>query len=219
MGNFSEQKWGISVSAVNVNGFQTQPGELGDWPDELLLTDADGDVVFDPEWPDEALLDTSSEAKRAQIASVVEPWIEGCADSGFNAVEFDNLDTYERSDGALTLDDNLALAARLVEAAHGAGLAAAQKNAAEDAEALREAASFDFAVAEECAVFDECDMYADVYGEHVISVEYSDTEIDFATACAAPSAPASMVLRDRDLTGPDDDAYVFALCDDTDLRE
>jgi len=205
-------------SICYVNGFQTQPGELDTWPSEALLTDARGEIVFDPDWPDEALLDTSTDAERALIAGVVEPWIRGCAEAGFDAVEFDNLDTYERSDGALTLDDNLALAALLVGAAHRAGLAAGQKNAAEDAEMLHEAAAFDFAMAEECTVFDECSLFADVYGEHVIAVEYSDTGIDFATACAAPSAPASMVLRDRDLTGPDDDAYVFALCDSTGPR-
>ncbi|MFD4958445.1 endo alpha-1,4 polygalactosaminidase [Microbacterium sp. NPDC058389] len=205
-------------SICYVNGFQTQPGELDTWPADALLSDHDGDVVFDPEWPDEALLDTSTDAKRALIAGVVEPWILGCAEAGFDAVEFDNLDTYERSDGALTLDDNLALATMLVDAAHGAGLAAAQKNAAEDADLLHEIAGFDFAVAEECTVYDECGLYADAYGAHVIAVEYSDTDVDFAAACADPSAPASLVLRDRDLVGPDDEAYVFALCDGADLR-
>ncbi|WP_318152871.1 endo alpha-1,4 polygalactosaminidase [Microbacterium helvum] len=201
-------------SICYVNGFQTQPGELGDWPEEAVLTDPDGDVVFDPDWPDEALLDTSSAAKRARIADVVTPWIRGCADVGFDAVEFDNLDTYERSGGALTLDHNLALATLLVDAAHGVGLAAGQKNAAEDAAVLHATAGFDFAVAEECAVYDECALYTEVYGDHVIAVEYSDTSLDFAAACADPAAPASLVLRDRDLVGPDDDAYVFALCGD-----
>ncbi|MGN6127894.1 MAG: endo alpha-1,4 polygalactosaminidase, partial [Humibacter sp.] len=200
-----------AYSVCYVNGFQTQPGELETWPKQTLLRDAQGEPVFDPDWPDEALLDTSSAAKRDLIARIVAEWIRGCVASGFDAVEFDNLDTYERSDGALTLDDNLALAALLVDTAHGVGLAAGQKNAAEDARMLKKSAGFDFAVAEECAVYDECGLYADVYGDHVIGVEYSDTDVDFAAACADPSAPASLVLRDRDLVGPEDDAYVFAL--------
>jgi len=204
-----------TYSICYVNGFQTQPGELDVWPAEVLLTDVDGGVVFDPAWPDEALVDTSSEAKRALIAHVVEPWIQGCAESGFDAVEFDNLDTYARSGGALTFDDNLALAAVLVDAAHGTGLAAGQKNAAENAEQLHERAGFDFAIAEECVVYDECGLYSAVYGEHVIAVEYADTGVDFVDVCADPSTPASVVLRDRDLGGPDDDAYVFALCGET----
>ena len=198
-------------SICYVNAFQTQPGELDSWPAEVLLTDADG-VVYDPAWPDEALLDTSSASKRTQIAAVVEPWIRGCAESGFTAVEFDNLDTYARSAGALTFDDNLALAAALDDMAHVAGLAAGQKNAGEDAATLRAQAGFDFAVAEECLAFDECDLYRAAYGEHVIGIEYADSDVDFATACRRDSAPRSLVLRDRDLVGPDDDAYVFALC-------
>ncbi|MFB7893501.1 endo alpha-1,4 polygalactosaminidase [Microbacterium sp. NPDC056044] len=198
-------------SVCYVNAFQTQPGELDAWPAGLLLADADG-VVYDPAWPDEALLDTSSASKRAQIAAIVEPWIRGCAESGFAAVEFDNLDTYARSAGALTFDDNLALAAALIDVAHEAGLAAGQKNAAEDAATLRARAGFDFVVAEECQAFDECDVYRAAYGEHVIDIEYSDTDVDFATACRRASAPRSIVLRDRDLVAPDHDDYVFALC-------
>jgi len=201
-----------AYSICYINAFQTQPGELDAWPADLLLSDAAGAVVRDPAWPEEALLDTSSASNRARIASILEEWIGGCAESGFDAVEFDNLDTYARSDGALKLHDNLALAADLVAAAHEAGLAAGQKNAAEDAATLRERAGFDFAVAEECLVFDECGLYTAAYGAHVIAVEYSDTGIDFARACDEPSAPASLVLRDRDLVGPGDDAYVFGVC-------
>ncbi|PRB14191.1 hypothetical protein [Microbacterium sp. MYb62] len=35
-------------------------------PEELLLH-ADGEVVFDPDWPDEALLDTSTAEHRDRI--------------------------------------------------------------------------------------------------------------------------------------------------------
>lgn len=199
-------------SVCYVNGFQTQPGELAEWPDDLLLHDGD-DVVFDPEWPDEALLDTGSAAQRSRIAEIVIPWIEGCADSGFQAVEFDNLDSFSRSLGLLTLDHNLALAELLVDAAHGVGLAAGQKNAAEHAEALKERAGFDFAVTEECAAYAECGAYTAVYGPHVIDIEYTDQlPRSFAELCADPDAPASLVLRDRDLVTPDDEEYVFAGC-------
>lgn len=199
-------------SVCYVNGFQTQPGELDAWPDDLLLRDGD-EVVFDPDWPDEALLDTGSAAQRSRIAEIVIPWIEGCADSGFQAVEFDNLDSFSRSGGALSLDDNLALAELLVDAAHGVGLAAGQKNAAEYADALKERAGFDFAVTEECAAYAECGAYTAVYGPHVIDIEYTDQlPRPFAELCADPDTPASTVLRDRDLVTPDDEGYVFAGC-------
>ncbi|OIJ33031.1 hypothetical protein BK819_10345 [Microbacterium sp. LCT-H2] len=199
-------------SVCYVNGFQTQPGELDAWPDDLLLRDGD-EVVFDPDWPDEALLDTGSAAQRSLIAEIVIPWIEGCADSGFQAVEFDNLDSFSRSGGALSLDDNLALAELLVDAAHGVGLAAGQKNAAEHADVLKERAGFDFAVTEECAAYAECGAYTAVYGAHVMDIEYTDQlPRPFTEMCADPDAPASTVLRDRDLVTPDDEGYVFAGC-------
>lgn len=200
-------------SVCYVNAFQTQPGELGDWPDELVLS-ADGQPVVDPDWPDEALLDTSSDQDRDAIAEIVESWIRQCAADGFRAVEFDNLDTYTRSDGALTLDDNLELAEDLVEIAHEAGLAAAQKNAAEDAQVLRDEAGFDFAVAEECAQLDECDLYRRAYGDHVIAIEYDAAS--FRAACDDEEMPPSAVLRDLGLTAPDDAAYVFELCPSAD---
>jgi hypothetical protein len=202
-----------AYSICYINGFQTQPGELDDWPEDTILKNDEGDPVIDPAWPDEALLDTSTKARREAIADVIEPWITGCADDGFDAVEFDNLDSYTRSDRALTFDDNLALATTLVAIAHEHGLAAGQKNAAEDALTLHERAGFDFAISEECASFDECAAYTSVYGDHVIDIEYrDDLDLDFAAACAENRMPPSTVLRDRDLTTPDDDAYVFELC-------
>jgi hypothetical protein len=199
-------------SICYVNGFQTQPGELDGWPEDLLLH-SDGETVFDPDWPDEALVDTSTADRRERIAAIVTPWIAGCAEAGFDAVEFDNLDSYSRSDGALSLDDNLALATALVAAAHTAGLAAGQKNAAEDAAVLHAEAGFDFAVTEECAAYDECGAYTDVYGDHVIDIEYTDQlPRPFKELCTDDDAPASMVLRDRDLVTPDHEEYVFATC-------
>lgn len=199
-------------SVCYVNGFQTQPGELDGWDDDLLLHRG-GEPVIDPDWPDEVLLDTSTPDRRERIAAVVGAWIAGCADAGFDAVEFDNLDSYTRSEGALALEDNLDLASRLVRIAHDAGLAAGQKNAAEDALAMHERAGFDFAVTEECAAFRECPAYAAVYGEHVIDIEYVDQlPRPFAEMCADPESPSSMVLRDRDLLTPDDEGYVFETC-------
>lgn len=201
-------------SICYVNAFQTQPGEQGDWPNDLLLHDDLGDPVTDPDWPDEVLVDTSTPERVAAITEIVGPWIVGCATAGFDAVEFDNLDTYTRAP-QLTMDGNLALASRLVEIAHASGLAAGQKNAAEDAAVLRAEAGFDFAVVEECHRYDECAAYTDVYGGQVIIIEYADDRYDrddFAAACAGSGDDVSMVLRDRDLLRPDEAGYVFDVC-------
>ncbi|GAB3152393.1 endo alpha-1,4 polygalactosaminidase [Microbacterium neimengense] len=199
-------------SICYLNAFQTQPSERDEWPDDLVLRQNNADLM-DPDWPDEALLDTRSDDGRQAIAARVGEWIDGCAAAGYAAVEFDNLDTYTRSEGLLSADDNLALATLLVERAHRAGLAAGQKNAAEDAERLRAEAGFDFAVVEECAYYDECAAYTDVYGDAVVAIEYTDaTDRPFDELCADPAVPASLVLRDRDLTMPGDADYVFEIC-------
>lgn len=200
-------------SICYVNGFQTQPGELDIWPDDLLLHDEAGKPLIDPGWPDEALLDTSTADQRDAIVAILTPWIRGCADAGFAGVEFDNLDSFTRSAGALTAADNASLAVELVSVAHEAGLAAGQKNSAELAASLQAEAGFDFAVAEECVAYDECARYTEAYGDHVIAIEYPDSlTTPFADACADPDTPASIVLRDRDLVTPADEGYLFELC-------
>ncbi|MEV5042051.1 endo alpha-1,4 polygalactosaminidase [Microbacterium sp. LMI1x-1-1.1] len=197
-------------SVCYVNGFQTQPGELDAWPDDLLLRDDEGQPIIDPDWPDEVILDTR---KARDIAKVVEPWIRDCASDGFDAVEFDNLDTYTRTGGALSRDDALNLATLLVDIAHDVGLAAGQKNAAEDASFLHSRAGFDFAVVEECAAYEECSAYTEVYGDHVLAIDYTDNlPRPWDEVCADPVTPASVVLRDRDLVTPDDPGYVFETC-------
>lgn len=200
-------------SACYVNGFQTQPADRQWWLDEhpdLVLRDDAGEPVVDEGWPDELLLDTSTDANVAALAEVVGAQVAVCAERGFDAVEYDNLDSWTRSDGRLDEDGAVALATRLVAVAHEAGLAAGQKNTPDLGTRGRDEAGFDFAVAEECAQYDECAAYTDVYGDAVLDVEY---EVDgFAAACADPDRPASTILRDRDLSTPDDRAYVLEVC-------
>ncbi len=199
-------------SICYINGFQTQPGEQELWPADTLLT-IDGELVFDSDWPDEVLLDTSTNAKREAVLGIVGPWIEGCARDGFDAVEFDNLDSFTRSHGVLTIDDNVALASAFADVAHGVGLAVGQKNAAEYSARLKQDAGFDFAVAEECAAYEECGAYTIVYGDAVIDIEYTDAlPREFDDMCADPESPGSMILRDRDLATPGDPDYVFETC-------
>ncbi len=198
-----------------VNAFQTQPGTLEGWQrehEDLLLRD-DGELVTDPDWPDEALLDTSTEANRAALAEVVGAELERCAEAGFAAVEPDNLDSWTRSHGLLDDADNLAFAALLAERAHELGLAIAQKNAPELGTAGRDTAHLDFAIAEECEVHDECAAYTDVYGQHVIEIEYTDNgSAAFAAACAERGDEIAVLLRDRDALPAGADGYVAEWC-------
>ncbi|MET4053068.1 hypothetical protein ABID81_002440 [Frigoribacterium sp. PvP054] len=197
-----------------VNGFQTQPGV--EWPTDLLVRTADGEPLVDPGWPDEHLFDLSTEAVRQAVAERQASTIDGCADSGYRAVEFDNLDSWTRSDGAFGEDDAVAYATLLVARAHAAGLATAQKNTADLGTRGRDEVGYDFAVTEECDRYDECAAYTDVYGGLVFDVEYTDDlRGAVATVCARVDAldPApSTIVRDRDLVPATDPAHVYTAC-------
>ncbi|MFG2548988.1 endo alpha-1,4 polygalactosaminidase [Streptomyces sp. NPDC048581] len=198
-------------SICYVNAFQAQPDTEDWWQDrhpDLLLRDADGKTVVDQDW-DEALLDISTAAKRERLAGIVGKWIDSCAESGFQAVEADNLDSNERSDGLLTADDNLAFGKLLAARAHTAGLAIGQKNAAELARQGHRI-GFDFAVAEECGQYDECGAYADAYDDRVFVIEYRADGLK--AACAEWADRLSVVLRDLDVVPAGESGYRRRAC-------
>jgi hypothetical protein len=197
-------------SICYLNAFQTQPGAAAPWLADGLVLEVDGEPLADPEWPDEYLLDTGSAGTRAAIAARTAEDMRRCAERGFDAVELDNLDSYARSGGRLTLADNLEVAKVLVEQAHDLGLLAGQKNAAEESGRLRDA-GFDFAVAEQCVEFDECPAYTDVYGADVLAIEYPG-DPDSDEPCASPDRPSSTIVRDQELTTPGDPGYLYRAC-------
>ncbi len=178
-----------------VNGFQTQPDERRFWANRmgLVLHDA-GRPVVDEAWG-EWLLDIRTRAKRARLARVVGRWTRDCAGDGFDAVEYDNLDSFTRSHGLIGRGDALRYARLLVKGAHGYGLAAGQKNlAGYDGHQV----GYDFAVSEECGRYDECDAYVDDFEEQVVMIEYRKR--DFSDTCAQVGATHAVVLRDRNLS-------------------
>jgi hypothetical protein len=198
-------------SICYVNGFQTQPG--ASWPDSLILHTPSGAPLVDPGWPDEHLLDISTAAKRTTIASRLAPTVDSCARAGFRGVEFDNLDSYSRSKGALTLDDAVAFATLLTARAHRDHLAAGQKNTAELGRRGRDTARFDFAVTEECDRYAECRAFTGVYGAHVVDIEYTDDlRGSFAQVCARPATPRLTILRDRELVARGHSGYSYRHC-------
>jgi Glycoside-hydrolase family GH114 len=210
-----------AYSICYVNAFQTQanesgvdrPDERSNWPRRLVLTRL-GD---DPHWGGEYLVDIRDPARRRRATRWVGRMIEGCARKGYEAVEFDNLDSWTRFDGTPLAHrvpfgkrDALAYAKRLVGRAHALGLAAAQKNTGEITLPQSRRVGFDFAIAEECARQDECDRYRRVYGARVIEIEYRRR--DFRKACGEQGDEISVVLRDRLVSTPAARRYVYESC-------
>lgn len=209
-------------SICYVNAFQTQsdddgvdrPDERSNWPAELVL----GELGDDPNWGGEYLVDISTPEKRAAALAHVAPMIDTCAEKGFQAVEFDNLDSWTRFDetdaaGQVPFgrDDAVEFAGLLVDHTHALGLAAAQKNTSQlGAEISLGVIGFDFVVIEECGVYDECLDYADIFGDNMIVIEYTDE--GFATACETVGDRVSVVLRDVDVSAPGSETYVFDTC-------
>lgn len=211
-----------TYSICYVNAFQTQPDdpdvdrsdERSNWPTELVLSEL-GD---DPNWGGEYLIDISTDERRAAALAHVQAMIETCADKGFDAVEFDNLDSWTRFDDTPLAGqvgfgraEAVAYAELLVDAAHELDLAAAQKNTLDlTREQSIDIVGFDFAVAEQCGEFDECEDYRAVFGDRLLVIEYTDE--GFATACRSVGDSVSVVQRDLDVTTPDSPSYRFRTC-------
>ncbi len=178
-----------------VNGFQTQPDERRFWKKRMrLVLHRDGRPVVDEAWG-EWLLDLRTKRKRRALAAIVGRWTDRCADDGFDAVEYDNLDSFTRSHGLLERKEAVAFARLLVRRAHAAELAVGQKNLAGfDGSRI----GFDFAVAEECGRYRECHRYVASYGRRVLVIEYRKR--DFVRACRRHADDLAIVWRDRSLS-------------------
>lgn len=204
-----------------VNGFQTQddypnldrPDELSNWPAHLVLTEL-GD---DPNWGGEYLINIDTAALRQDATAWVTPMVETCAAKGYDAVEYDNLDSWTRFEGTdvedlvpFDRDDAIAYATDLTALAHANGLLSAQKNTADLTAAEVASIGFDFAVVEACGRYNECQVFTGIYGADVVAIEYRNS--DFTNACAAVGAEISVVRRDQDVTAPGSASYIYDEC-------
>jgi hypothetical protein len=211
-----------------VNALQTQSDEPGQstadppygttswWAarhPELLVHDAHGRLVVDADW-NEAIFDVSTAAKRSALLEVQKGWLDGCRRKGFQAVEPDNMDSYDRSHGAFPFAADKAYLIPFTRYAHSIGLAVAQKNAnGEFGSTGRSVVGFDFAIAEECSFYDECPTYTTVYGARVIEIEYTDeARSAFTRSCAVRGRRISVIRRDRDVVPRGAPGYSYVVC-------
>ncbi len=208
-------------SICYVNGFQTQPNESGtdrpdeksNWPRKLVLSKL-GD---DPNWGGEYLVDIRNANKRERAARWLQPMIEICAEKGFAAVEFDNLDSWTRFNGTplarkvpFGKHDAVKFARELTRRSHRLGLAVAQKNTTQIKKMQAGRIGFDFALVEDCARYNECNVYRKTYGNRMISIEYRRPL--FERACEQIGDEVSVVLRDRGVRRPTSKRYLYDAC-------
>ena len=177
------------------------------------------EIGEDPEWGGEFLVDISTPPRRQRAARHVAPMVERCARKGFDAVEFDNLDSWTRFDGEgsdapelpFSKADAIDYAELLTDHAHSQHLAVGQKNTPQlGRRNSLDVVGFDFAIAEQCGQYDECDRYRSVFGNGMIDIEYGRS--GFRAACAAVGRTVSVVLCARLVSTPGSPGYVNDRC-------
>ncbi|MPZ68346.1 MAG: endo alpha-1,4 polygalactosaminidase [Actinobacteria bacterium] len=121
-------------------------------------------------WPGERWLDIRDIETLAPIMSAR---ATKCADAGFDAIEWDNVDGYRNDTGFdLQGSDQLEYNVFLANLAHEHGLAVGLKNDLGQIEKLLD--HFDFAVNEQCSQYNECSRLRPFLeaGKAVFQVEY-----------------------------------------------
>lgn len=176
-------------------------GTLEDWrPDAKNYPPS----VIGKEWADwkgERFLDIR---QLELLAPAIDARLDMCAQKGFDAVEPDNIDTFQNGEKVtgfdLTEDDQIRFNLWLADQAHARGLAIGQKNIPDLTAALEP--SYDFAVTEDCFVDGWCDELLPYlqHGKPVFAIEYTDRDADLSTICPIASGTHySVVLKHRDL--------------------
>lgn len=107
-------------------------------------------------WPGEKYVDIR---QWETLGPILDARTAECADKGFDAMEYDNVDTYTANTGfPLTASDQITFNRRLADMAHSRGLDVALKNNVDQLAELEP--YFDFAINEECLEWDECSEYS-----------------------------------------------------------
>ncbi|HEX4334500.1 MAG TPA: endo alpha-1,4 polygalactosaminidase [Polyangiaceae bacterium] len=176
-----------------------EPGrpDTGDFPTSLKGADVEG-------WPGELWLDVRpSGPNYAKLQSIMMARFKVCQQKGFDAIEPDNIDSYQNSPGFATkAADQLAYNQWLATTAHGLGLAIFQKNDLDQVKALEP--SFDGILDEECNKYSECDTLAPytAAGKPAWDAEYTDDGETTAKFCDADiKANIAGALFNLDLDG------------------
>jgi endo-alpha-1,4-polygalactosaminidase (GH114 family) len=139
-------------------------------------------------WPGERWLDIR---RLRVLIPIMAARVARCAQAGFQAVEFDNVDGYSNHTGfPLTFADQIRYNEALARLAHRAGLAVGLKNDYGQVRVLWR--WFDFAIDEQCVQYGECHRLRPFLaaGKPVFDVEYSISPARFCPRATAAGVDA-----------------------------
>ena len=160
----------------------------------------------DPHWGGEYLVDVSTAGKRRRAADWVAQMTDGCASKGFEAVEYDNLDSWTRFDGTPLRDGGPVRQAAEPSPSRSCSPSAPTPTASPSARRTRRTSpravarrSASTSRSPRSARATRVRRYRHVYGNRVIAIEYRRR--DFTQGVPRRSATEiSVVLRDRQVT-------------------
>lgn len=161
---------GLRVACyVSAGSTENYRDDASAFPSEVVGAPLDG-------WPDERWLDVR---RIDLLAPVMGSRVTDCADKGFDAIEFDNVDGWLHDSGfPLTRAHALAYLHWLIRTGHDHGLAVGLKNALDLIAPL--AGEVDWALNEQCVEYAECDRYAPLVRRNVpvFVLEYTGRRAD-----------------------------------------
>ena len=150
------------------------------------------------DWPDERFIDIRA---RDVIMPIMKARIDACAALGFDAIEPDNMDTWDNDTGfELTSDEQVRYMRELSDYARFKGLEIAQKNAPDFVADYLD--RFDFAIVESCFQYDFCDAYQPYLdaGKDVLAAEYPEQGINMSQVCEyAQTSEIKFLFKAREL--------------------
>ena len=170
------------ICYIDIGTYEPQRPDSGEFPLSALGNEVDG-------WPGEKWLDIHQ-------LRILEPIMAArfrmCREKGFDAVEPDNMNGYEKGHNAgfpLTAVDQLTYDEWVAGAVHSLGMAVFQKNDGKQAYQLEP--YFDGALDEQCNQYKECANFAPYLaaGKPVLNAEYGLSRSEF---CAADKAAGMM---------------------------
>ena len=150
------------ICYIDVGTWENWRSDAGEFPDSVLGNDNG--------WPGERYLDIR---QLSVLKPIMKARFEMCRDKGFDAIEPDNMDSYQAKTGfPLNWADERAYVDWLIGEAHKLHLSIGQKNLPEKAGALE--AEMDWALLEECFFHKFCAKFEPYVtdGKAVFDTEY-----------------------------------------------